>query len=230
MLTVGLAIWLARVEHRSWMRKLGRVAIGGVVFQGLLGGATVLLLQPPPISIFHACVAQLFFSLTVAIAMFTSRGWQNGPETVDDYGWPSLRSLAILTPVLVVGQIALGAAFRHRALGLMPHIIGALIVPIVILLTSTFVLHQFPSHGALRTAAKTLLGITVAQIFLGIAAYYTRLEAATDPLAMVLMTVAHVAGGGLTLAATVALSIQIRRNLRVPAAETARSHQAAVTS
>jgi cytochrome c oxidase assembly protein subunit 15 len=230
ILTIGLAIWLTRVERRSWMRKLGWVAVGGVVFQGLLGGATVLLLQPPPISIFHACVAQLFFSLTVAVAMFTSRSWQAGPEFVDDYGWPSLRSLAIFTPVMVVGQIALGAAFRHRAFSLMPHIVGAMIVPIAILITATFVLHQFPSHGALRTAAKTLLGITLAQIFLGIAAYYARLQAAENPLAMVLLTVAHVAGGGLTLASTIALSIQIRRNLRVPAAEAARSHHAAVTS
>jgi cytochrome c oxidase assembly protein subunit 15 len=228
MLTIGLAIWLSVAERRPWMRKLGWIAVGGVVFQGLLGAATVLLLQPPPISVFHACVAQLFFSLTVAIALFTSRGWQSGPEFVDDYGWPSLRSLAILTPAMVVGQIALGAAFRHRALGLMPHIMGAIIVPIAILLTATFVLHQFPSHGALRTAAKTLLGVTVAQIALGIAAYYARLQAAESPLAMVLLTVAHVAGGGLTLAATIALSIQIRRNLRVAVTQSA--HQEVVTS
>jgi cytochrome c oxidase assembly protein subunit 15 len=230
MLTIGLAIWLWLAEPRKWMRKLGWVAIGGVVFQGLLGGATVLLLQPPPISIFHACVAQLFFSLTVAIALFTSRAWQNAPEPVDDYGWPSLRSLSIVAPAMVVLQIALGAAFRHRALSLMPHILGAIVVPIVILLTATFVLHQFPTHAALRTAAKALLGITIAQLFLGIAAYYTRLQAAENPLAMVLMTVAHVAGGGLTLAATIALSIQIRRHVRIPAAESARSHQTAVAS
>jgi cytochrome c oxidase assembly protein subunit 15 len=230
ILTIILAIWLARTEKRPWMRKLGWVALGCVVFQGLLGAATVLMLQPPPVSIFHACVAQLFFSLTVAIALFTSRGWQRGPEFVDDYGWPSLRSLAIITPALVVGQIALGASFRHRALGLMPHIIGAMIVPLAILLTATFVLHQFSTHSALRTAAKTLLGITLAQIFLGIAAYYARLQAAENPLAMVLLTVAHVAGGGLTLAATIMLSIQIRRNLRVPAAERAESRHAAVTS
>jgi cytochrome c oxidase assembly protein subunit 15 len=230
MLTIGLVIFLTRVERRPWLRKLGWIALGGVVFQGLLGGATVLMLQPPPVSIFHACVAQLFFSLTVAVVMFTSRSWERGPELVDDYGWPSLRSLAILAPAMVVGQIALGAAFRHKALSLMPHIIGAIIVPIAILLTATFVLHQFPEHGALRTAAKTLLGITGAQVLLGIAAYYARLQAAESPLAMVLMTVAHVAGGGLTLASTIALSIQIRRNLRIPAAQRAESRQAAATS
>jgi cytochrome c oxidase assembly protein subunit 15 len=225
-LTIILAIWIARVEKRAWMCRLGWLALGGVVAQGLLGGATVLLLQPAPISIAHACLAQLFFSITVAIAVFTSRKWQEGPQPVEDYGWPSLRSLAILTPALVLLQIGLGAGFRHRAFGLMPHIVGAMIVPLIILLTAVFVLNQFSKHRALRPAAIALLSITLVQVFLGIAAYVARLNAAEYPLAMVLTTVAHVATGGLTLAASVVLAIQIRRNVRATASETSESsHQ-----
>ena len=225
-LTIILAIWIARVEKRAWMCRLGWLALGGVVAQGLLGGATVLLLQPAPISIAHACLAQLFFSITVAIAVFTSRKWQEGPQPVEDYGWPSLRSLAILTPALVLLQIGLGAGFRHRAFGLMPHIVGAMIVPLIILLTAVFVLNQFSKHRALRPAAIALLSITLVQVFLGIAAYVARLNAAEYPLAMVLTTVAHVATGGLTLAASVVLAIQIRRNVHATASETSESsHQ-----
>jgi cytochrome c oxidase assembly protein subunit 15 len=229
MLTIVLAIWIARVDRRAWMRKLGWLALGGVVAQGLLGGATVLLLQPAPISIAHACLAQLFFSVTVAIAVFTSRTWQRGPEPVEDYGWPSLRFLAVLTPLLVLVQIGLGAGFRHRAFGLLPHVIGAMIVPLVILLVGAFVLHQFPKHRALRPAAIGLLTITLVQVFLGVIAYVARLNAVAYPLAMVLTTVAHVATGGLTLAASVVLAIQIRRNVYVSASEAATTHQA-VTS
>jgi cytochrome c oxidase assembly protein subunit 15 len=213
-LTIILAIWIARVEKRVWLRRLGWIALSLVVAQGLLGGATVLLLQPAPVSIAHACLAQLFFSVTVAIAVFTSRKWQEGPEPVEDYGWPSLRSLATLTPVLVLLQIGLGAGFRHRAFGLLPHVTGAMIVPLVILLLGSFVLHQFPKHRSLRPAAVGLLTITFAQVVLGIVAYIARMNAADYPLAMVLTTVAHVAAGGLTLAASVVLSIQIRRNVR----------------
>jgi cytochrome c oxidase assembly protein subunit 15 len=230
MLTVILAIWIARVEKRRWMRRLGWVAVSLVVAQGLLGGATVLLLQPAPISIAHACLAQLFFSVTVAIAVFTSRKWQEGPEPVEDYGWPSLRSLAILTPILILLQIALGAGFRHRAFGLLPHVIGAMIVPLVILLVGVFALHQFPKHKSLSPAAVALLTITGVQVFLGVIAYIARINAAEYPLAMVLTTVAHVATGGLTLAASVVLAIQIRRNVRVRASEAAETHQQAVTS
>lgn len=211
------------------MRGLGWLALGGVIAQGLLGGATVLLLQPAPISIAHACLAQLFFSVTVAIAIFTSRNWQQGPDHVEDYGWPSLRSLAVLTPVLVLLQIGLGAGFRHRAFGLLPHVIGAMIVPLVILLVGAFVLHQFPKHRALRPAAVGLLAITGVQIVLGIVAYVARMNAAEYPLTMVLTTVAHVATGGLTLAASVVLAIQIRRNVHARTSEAAATRQA-VTS
>jgi len=231
ILTIILAIWIAYVEKRAWMRRLGGAAVSLIVAQALLGGATVLMLQPPPVSVAHACLAQLFFSVTVAIAVFTSRKWQEGPEPVEDYGWPSLRSLAILTPVLILVQIALGAGFRHRAFGLLPHVIGAMLVPLVILLAGIFVLQQFPKHRSLRPAAIALLTITGVQVFLGVIAYIARINAFEYPLAMVLTTVAHVATGGLTLAASVVLAIQIRRNVRVrtsEAAEAADSHQQAV--
>lgn len=214
MLTIGLLIWLLRTEKRIWMRKLGWVALGWVIVVGLLGGLTVKLLTPPPVSITHTCLAQLFFSLTVVMAVFTSKTWQQGPEIVEDHGWPSLRSLAILTPLCVLAQIALGAGFRHRAIGVIPHVIGSIGVLLIVLLVSVFVVQQFPKHRSLKLAAVALLTITFVQIFLGIAAFVTRLQAAQQPTAMVLSTVAHVAIGALTLAASIVLAIQIRRNVR----------------
>lgn len=229
ILTIGLAILLTLKERRRWMRVLGWTALAAVIVQGLLGGLTVLLLLPPAVSVSHACLAQLFFSLTVAIALFTSRSWQNGPELVDDYGKPSLRSLAIVAPALVLVQIALGAAFRHGAIGVMPHVIGAMVVTLVIMTVSLFVLHQFPAHRSLHTAGVVLLSITFVQVLLGLGAFFARMEALEHPLAMVLSTVAHVATGALTLAASIVLAIQILRNVRVTAVEKP-AEQAAVIS
>jgi len=228
ILTIILAVWLQRMDPRPWMRKLGWVALGSVVAQGLLGRMTVLMLQPPPVSVAHACLAQLFFSTTVAIALFTSRGWQKGVSPVEDYGRPRLRTLAVVAPILVLGQVALGAAFRHRALTLLPHILGAVVVTLAILLVGMFVLQQFGKHPALRQAATVLLSVTGLQVLLGVAAYYTRVQAEQIPLAMVLTTVAHVATGALTLASTIVLSIQIRRNVQVPAVHPAAARRTAV--
>src|SRR5215211_4649907 len=38
ILTIGLVVYLMRREKRSWVRKLGFLALAGVVAQGLLGG------------------------------------------------------------------------------------------------------------------------------------------------------------------------------------------------
>ncbi len=225
LLTIVLAVWLWRVEDRSWMKKLGLAALGGVIVQGLFGGLTVLLKLPPAVSIVHACLAQLFFSTTVAIALFTSPGWRKGPEIAIDEATPPLRTLAVFAAATVFCQIALGAAYRHKVLGLVPHVVGALVVAGVVLAVAMMALEQFPRHRTIRQAALTLAAVTIVQIFLGIAAYMSRIytaESSEPTVWMVAFTVSHVAVGGLTMAASVVFAIQTRRNLR-PAEEPAES-------
>ena len=79
-LTIILAAWLWRAEKRPWMRWLGLAALGGVIAQGILGGMTVRMFQPPPVSAAHATLAQLFFSTVVAIAVFTSSWWNGSSD------------------------------------------------------------------------------------------------------------------------------------------------------
>ena len=213
LLTIGMVIWLWTADRRPWMRKLGLAALAAVIVQGVLGGLTVLMLLPPPVSISHACLAQLFFATTVSLAVFTSRSWQQGPEMVRDHGWPPLRFLAIAAPVAALLQTALGAAFRHKVLGILPHIFGAVVLTIILLSISVFVLNQFPTHRTLRPAAAAVLTATFVQVFLGVMAYWVRTDNSIDTELIVMSTVAHVVGGGLTLASTVALAIQIRRNV-----------------
>ncbi|HUS08180.1 MAG TPA: COX15/CtaA family protein [Bryobacteraceae bacterium] len=216
-LTIILAIWLWRADDRPWMRKLGWLALAAVILQGLLGGLTVRYLLPKPVSIAHACLAQLFFSLTVVIAMFTSPAWRNGPVYVQDTGWPSLRFVSLLTSLAVLAQVALGAGFRHRAFGVTPHILGAMLVTALLLLLCAFVLTQYGSHSILRRSAWVLIGITFLQVLLGIAAYMARLtvlNAVAPSLAAVVLTVFHVATGALTMAASAAITVQVFRNVR----------------
>src|SRR5262245_20715825 len=117
-LTIILSIWLWKAEtNRRWLRWLGVVALAAVIAQGLLGGITVLYLLPPAVSTAHAGLAEIFFCLTVSIALFTSPGWKTGyDESAPDDG--QLRSIATLTTLVIYTQILIGATMRHTGAGL----------------------------------------------------------------------------------------------------------------
>src|SRR5213594_4862908 len=68
LLNVLLAVWLWKTDERKWVRRLGGIAVLAVVAQAVLGGITVLFYLPAPVSVGHACLAQLFFSITVSLA------------------------------------------------------------------------------------------------------------------------------------------------------------------
>jgi cytochrome c oxidase assembly protein subunit 15 len=216
LMTIVSMVWLLRVEKRSWMRWLGVAALGAVIAQGVLGGLTVIYLLPWWISSSHACLAQLFFSTTVAMAIFTSDWWLRGSSPLEEDAKYPIRGLSLAAPLCVLGQLALGAAARHKALGSIYHISGAPIVTAVIMWVSLRILLHYARNKELRLAAMTVVTISLTQVFLGIAAYMTRIAYAdaVQPMPlMVTFTVLHVAVGALTMAASVVLAILVRRNV-----------------
>jgi heme a synthase len=222
LLTIILAIWLSRSEQRRWIRRLGWIALAAVIAQGLLGGMTVIFMLPKPVSISHACLAELFFSTTVLIALFTSAEWQRERPMVDDSGAPSLHALALAVPLFVLAQLALGASARHKAVGVLFHVIGAPVATGMILWIVVRVLVRHAGNAPLRRSALTLLTIVTSQVFLGIAAYMSRIATvdAVQPMAvMVGFTVAHVAVGALTMAASVVMAVEVFRHVRRPLME-----------
>ena len=223
-LTIILAVWLWRAETRRWLRRLGWIALGAVIVQGLLGGMTVIYMLPKPVSITHACLAQLFFTTMVLIALFTSEDWRRSQRLTEDQGTPNLHALAIAVPFFVLAQLALGAAARHRALDVLFHVVGAAVVTGVILWLVIRVLIRHSDVAPLRRSALALLVIATSQVFLGIAAYMSRIATADAPQPMAVMvtfTVAHVAAGALTLAASAVLAAQVFRCVSRPQTEAA---------
>jgi heme a synthase len=232
LLTIVSMVWLLRREPRKWLRVLGVVALAAVVVQGVLGGITVLYLLPWWVSTMHACLAQLFFSTTVAIALFTSGWWLNGPSPIDEDPKFPIRNLSLATPLFVLSQLALGAAARHKAIGSIYHISWSPVVAGVILWISLRILIHYARNRELRLAAVALLGVTFCQVFLGIAAFMSRIASAdaVQPMpVMVTFTVLHVAVGALTMAASVALAILVRRNVPAPTREFAATRATAVS-
>jgi cytochrome c oxidase assembly protein subunit 15 len=117
-LTVILSVWLWLKEERRWLRWLGIFAVLAVVFQGVLGGLRVTQMKDV-LGVFHATLAQMFFALLCAIAIFTSRWWlveRGGKMPV--YGGGRLRYLFAFVTGLILIQLLLGAAMRHQHAGL----------------------------------------------------------------------------------------------------------------
>lgn len=212
ILTLLLAIGIQRSDAPGKLRGLGWTLVVLVVAQGGLGSAGGASALSPGLGTLHALLAQLFFAGAVATMACTAPGWAQGPDLVEDYGWPSLRGLAISTPVVLLLQIYLGAGLRHKALGALSHIGFAMIAALWVLLECVFLIQQFPTHRVLRPLANGLLAVTFTQVFLGIGAFTLRTMDVTGP-ALAATTAAHVATGAITLAVAVTLSIQIRRNV-----------------
>jgi cytochrome c oxidase assembly protein subunit 15 len=229
MLTVILAVWTWRVEKRRWLRFLALAAVGTVITQGILGGLTVLFFLPALISSAHAAVAQTFFCIAVAIAVFTGRRWvEEQPRTELDQRRPPLFTLALLSIFVLYVQLILGAMFRHHGLSWWPHVINAGVVAIVISWTAIRAISAHTQVEAVRRPAIMMLGLMVAQLCLGFLAFITRVmwgrDAAQPELPMVISTVIHVAVGALLLAATVVLAIQVWRHVPVAFEERVAGH------
>lgn len=217
VLTILLAVWTWKADHRGWVRKLGIAALATVIAQGILGGITVLYYLPPWVSTAHATLAQTFFCMVVALAVVTGRGWTEVPaQPVRETHRFSLTALATLAAASVYVQLILGAGFRHSGIKLLPHLVSAVVVTIVVLWTITRVLTNYGRVGALRRPAIVLMALLVTQLGLGFAAYLTRVQWGQDAvqpeMPMVVSTVAHVAVGALVLASAVVLAMQVWRH------------------
>lgn len=230
LLTIILAVWTWRAEKRRWMRVLGFAALGTVIAQGVLGGLTVLFFLPPPVSSAHAALAQTFFCLAVAMALFTGKKWvEEEPRVEFDQRRPSLFTLTLLSIFVLYVQLILGAMFRHHGLSWWPHVVHAVVVSFVLAWTAVRALTVYPHIDAVKSPAILMLSLLIAQLCLGFTAFLTRVmwgrDAVQPELPMVISTVAHVAVGALLLATTVILAIQIWRHVpvafeeRVPQAE-----------
>jgi cytochrome c oxidase assembly protein subunit 15 len=118
LLTTILTVWLWLKDPRQWMKWLGVAAFLGVVAQGILGGLRVTL-HMDSLGVFHATIAQLFFILVCAIALFTSRFWLGLTADTKNFFVPrSLRTFVLATTLLIFVQLIIAATMRHQHAGL----------------------------------------------------------------------------------------------------------------
>jgi heme a synthase len=227
ILTIILTIYLFLKEKRSWVRRLGLFALIVVIAQGLLGGLTVKLMLPLAVSTAHATLAQLFFCITVSLAVFTSRSWSKESVRLEEKGNLPVRYLCPAALVTIFLQLILGATLRHSAPWdqhlptelVLAHIVGALAVVVTLGSASSSILRHYKGETFLTRPAMIAIVLLVLQLCLGVAAYLTRLASPNDPQPlnpMISITVAHVACGALVFVTTIILTLRTFRVVRAP--------------
>ena len=231
MLTIALLIFILVKEKRTWVRKLGVGALLAVIAQGLLGGLTVKLMLPLAVSTAHATLAQLFFCITVSLAVFTSRSWieaQPLPENkAQEKTGPPLRYLCSIALVTIFLQLIIGATLRHSATWdqhlptelILAHVGGAFAVTLALGGAAINVLRRHKGYSFLTRPATFALVLLGVQLMLGLAAYLTRLASPNDPQPlnpMISITVAHVACGALVFVTTIILTLRTYKVLGAP--------------
>jgi heme a synthase len=231
-LTIALALWLWLADARRWMKWFGVAALGSIVAQGVLGGLTVLFFLPPAVSTAHAGLAEIFFCMTVAIALFTSPGWIAGYGSSAGADDRMLRRVATTTTVFIYSQILIGATMRHTGAGLaipdfpwmfghvipdhwstkiaihFAHRAGALLVTLAIVATSVYIWRRHGDRPELARPATLILFLIGVQVMLGAFTVLSRRDVWINSL--------HVVGGALVLTTSLVITL---RSWRVKFAE-----------
>jgi cytochrome c oxidase assembly protein subunit 15 len=203
VLTLLLAVLLWVKEKRPWLRRLGVIAVLGVVVQAILGGQVVIRLLHYWLPVIHACFAQIVFGAVLSIAVFTSKWWVSERPQLEDTGSPSIRTIVMLNAGVIYLQVILGAGFRHKDIPIWPHMGGALVVLGMVIWTAVALRKRFGASRELSKARVLLHAIFGTQLLLGFGAYWSRLSTADAPQPMPLMvtlTVIHTVVGAILFA------------------------------
>jgi cytochrome c oxidase assembly protein subunit 15 len=236
MLAIALLVSLWRSEKRAWLRWLGVAALLLVVSQGVLGGMRVRY-DLRALAMFHGTTGPLFFALTVAMAVFTSRHWRHVDATLTHRQIPVL---AIVTCILVYLQIVLGAVLRHVPVVSEPaafavaarfHLFMAAIVSMHIITLLTLVLFRARRIRPLRGLTGALAGLLTLQLLLGAGTWVIKFAAPSWAPGWIAagrsavqeggwlqthVITAHVAVGSLMMAASLALALYAVKVLALP--------------
>jgi cytochrome c oxidase assembly protein subunit 15 len=231
-LTLVFAFWTARSEARRGVRVLAWGALGVVIAQGVLGGLTVLFLLPTAVSVAHACLAQTFFCVVIALSYATSREWLETSHAPSDPA--GVRNAALTATVVVWLQLLVGALMRHMGAGLaipdfplafgrvvpaftsaaiavhFAHRVGALLVVAVV--ARLYLTARRSGDAKLQGAATLACGLVLVQLLLGAATVLT--AKAVTP------TTFHVATGAAVLGTCWFTTLRAFRRYPAAAADT----------
>ncbi len=112
------AIWASVIRASKVVRRLAFFALALVIFQGLLGGLTVLMRLPTAVSVAHGTTAQLFFCTVVALLWWTNSAFVKAEPSIQGAEARNLLIASGAMTGLVFCQLLVGATMRHMGAGL----------------------------------------------------------------------------------------------------------------
>jgi cytochrome c oxidase assembly protein subunit 15 len=212
LITIALAWTFWTTEQRQWLRWLGVAALGLVIFQGVLGGLRVVLLQQT-LAIVHACAAQAFFALAVSLALFSSAEWRAPVSEKPIVDGGRLRRLATVTTVLIYLQIAFGAVLRHTGERIDAHLLFAALVALHVVLLLIRTVRRHADHAKLLRPAYFLTVLLALQLMLGAASYFSKFSTMLRwPHEMIVWTTTtHLIFGALMLVTSLVFTLRAYR-------------------
>lgn len=206
---VGLSWWYRR-SLPNWLPWASTLALGLIVFQGVLGGLTVTQLLRFDIVTAHLGTALMFF-ITLLVIGIALTPYQ-GTGTVGKLPWVGLTAAILVYLQSILGALVASRWALHQCFGgsqlcsIMNSHIAGVVPPTLATLAVVILSWRTPAlHPALRKLANMAGVLLLLQIVLGVATF--RLHLQVEPL-----TVSHQAIGASLLGALVAFTVLALRD------------------
>jgi cytochrome c oxidase assembly protein subunit 15 len=221
---ITLVVHLFLVDTRAWVKALSVGVLLAVIVQGVLGGTRVTE-NHLGLAVAHGIFGQVVFSAIVATAAFVSASWRSERAPTAVATAATDRNAAIALVLVLLGQLSLGATYRH----LQPdapmwaehgHIGMSVIVAVFGLFCGVRAWGLYREEPELQRVGLVMMALLVLQLVLGIAAFAVVGARGDDPripVVEVVITSMHQANGAALLALAGLLVVWSRRRL-APAA------------
>lgn len=210
LLAIVLAVGLWIRDQRQAVRWLGVSALLAVIVQGVMGGLRVTELSLT-LAIVHGVFGQIVFCLLVALAAVLSPRWPGKPDQRPEEADRALRGWSLVLVLVILGQLVLGALLRHKGVGAIWHIMGAMVVGVALLQVFQHVFNPRQIEARLGRSAITILVLFGLQLVLGVMAFLivTPLDGAPPQTRMqAYLPTLHVGLGAVILAMSFHLALR----------------------
>lgn len=211
VLTLVLTVLLSRSNFRRYIKTLAGVTLG------ILLAAAILIFHPierfssVERSFSYMCGIQVFFCLTVCLALFTRGDWRWDEPKTPDVASPSLRQILVFMTAAIFLQPLLGEGFQQGKIGITFHFVLGIAVTVCSLWVLEMALTKFAHLRSFKISTIFLAELVGLEFFLGIVSYSMDLNArsvAGSQPGLVVMDATHAAVGALVLATSLFVTFQ----------------------